>query len=80
MSNFIASMMGFIYPAYRSFKALEKINKSEIIEQWLVYWIIFAFINAAESVVILFIDLPVIFYLFKIFLYLYLVDPKRNGA
>ena len=40
-------VVGFVYPAYASFKALES-KTPESSAQWLTYWIIFGIFNVFE--------------------------------
>jgi receptor expression-enhancing protein 5/6 len=44
----MCSFIGFIYPAYQSFKAIENKNKGDDI-QWLVYWVLYAFFAIIET-------------------------------
>ncbi len=45
----IVSLMGFIYPAYMSFKAISTSTKQDD-TQWLTYWVVYAFFTMTESV------------------------------
>uniref|UniRef100_A0A7S2PGD2 Receptor expression-enhancing protein n=1 Tax=Leptocylindrus danicus TaxID=163516 RepID=A0A7S2PGD2_9STRA len=44
----ICSIVGFIYPAFKSFEAIESKNRSSDV-QWLVYWVIYAFFSVIEK-------------------------------
>ena len=46
----LTSLVGFGYPAFKSFQAIETKNKGDD-TQWLVYWVIFAFFSIAETFV-----------------------------
>ncbi|KAJ1509868.1 hypothetical protein HMI55_007226, partial [Coelomomyces lativittatus] len=43
----ITNLIGFVYPAYASFKSLETPSTDDD-KQWLTYWIVFAFFNLIE--------------------------------
>jgi receptor expression-enhancing protein 5/6 len=43
----LSSLVGFGYPAYKSFQAIESKIKGDD-TQWLVYWVIFAFFSIME--------------------------------
>lgn len=48
-AQLIVSLVGFIYPAYQSFKAISTPN-AEDDTQWLTYWVVYAFFNITESI------------------------------
>lgn len=48
-AQLIVSLVGFIYPAYQSFKAISTPNPDDD-TQWLTYWVVYAFFNITESV------------------------------
>ena len=76
-SGFITSVVGFIYPAYQSFLALETPQKDDDV-QWLTYWIVFGLFSILEyfSDVILY-WLP-LYYLFKLVGLIYLFAPQTK--
>ena len=45
----LCNIVGFAYPAYASFKAIESENNEDDV-QWLTYWVVYAFFNIFESV------------------------------
>ncbi|OQR96403.1 hypothetical protein ACHHYP_15843 [Achlya hypogyna] len=52
-TGFLATVLGFIYPGYASFRVLQKpdlVRKSET-RLWLMYWIVFACFKLAEGLV-----------------------------
>ncbi|KAJ3306429.1 ER membrane protein DP1/Yop1 [Kappamyces sp. JEL0829] len=77
--DLLTNLLGFIYPAYASFKALETDNKIDDV-QWLTYWVVFAFLNLIEFFTdILLFWLP-FYYFFKAVLICWLVLPQTMGA
>ncbi|KAI8898463.1 TB2/DP1, HVA22 family-domain-containing protein, partial [Globomyces pollinis-pini] len=77
--DLLTNILGFVYPSYASFKAIESSNKDDDV-QWLTYWTVFAFLNLIEffSDILLF-WLP-FYYFFKATIILYLVLPQTRGA
>lgn len=78
-SNFITALMGFAYPAYMSFKALESEGEEDDM-QWLTYWVVFIFVNFLDNVFGLFFSIIPLFHLLKLIFYIYLFYPKSKGA
>ena len=49
--SLICDVVGFVYPTYMSFKAIESGDDDTFDDrQWLVYWVVFAFLNMVEVV------------------------------
>ena len=46
-SKLMIDIIGFIYPAYMSFKSMDTSNVDDT--QWLTYWICFSFMNITET-------------------------------
>lgn len=44
----LCSIVGFVYPAFKSFEAIETKVKGDD-TQWLVYWVVFAFFSIIET-------------------------------
>lgn len=45
--RFVGQIVGVVYPAYMSLKAIESVNKNDD-TQWLVYWVVFAVFSLLE--------------------------------
>ena len=78
-SCLICDTLGFVYPAYLSFKTLEskEIDDDKI---YLSYWLIFSLVNIYRisiGSVISIIPFPD---LFRLVFYIYLLHPKTKGA
>merc|ERR1712232_1485561 len=44
----LCNLVGFVYPAYASFKAIETVQKDDD-TQWLTYWVVYAVFTVVES-------------------------------
>ncbi|KAJ3310338.1 hypothetical protein HDV04_005089 [Boothiomyces sp. JEL0838] len=77
--DLLTNLLGFVYPAYASFKALETTSTKDDVH-WLTYWVVFGFFNLIEffSDILLF-WLP-FYYFFKAAIILWLVLPQTMGA
>ena len=75
----LCSIVGFVYPAYKSFEAIESKNRGED-TQWLIYWVVYAFFSIME----VFIDFLVywipFYYAFKLAFLLWAMLPQTKGA
>lgn len=75
----LSSVVGFVYPAVKSFKAIESKNKGDDI-QWLVYWVIFAFFSILETFVDILLYWVPFYYAFKLAFLLWAMLPQTKGA
>lgn len=75
----ISDLIGFLYPAYMSFKAIES---SETVDdtQWLTYWVVFAKFSILESVAGFLVEWIPFYYVIKILFFTWLFHPKFMGA
>ncbi|KAK6587855.1 hypothetical protein RS030_81303 [Cryptosporidium xiaoi] len=75
----ICNIVGFVYPAYMSFKALETPEKMDD-KQWLTYWVVYSVFSIVE----VFIDIVLFwipfYYLFKLCFLFWLFLPQTMGA
>mmetsp|Transcript_57248 Transcript_57248/g.63945 ORF Transcript_57248/g.63945 Transcript_57248/m.63945 type:complete len:166 (-) Transcript_57248:328-825(-) len=77
----VSDLVGFLYPAYMSFKSLEggKTVDGDA-TQWMTYWIIFCSISLLENTFPFLASTVSFFYIVKIGVIIYLYHPKTNGA
>ncbi|KAJ1564299.1 hypothetical protein HK096_008700, partial [Nowakowskiella sp. JEL0078] len=77
--DLITNLIGFLYPAYQSFKAIESSNKEDD-AQWLTYWTVFGFLNIIEFFTDTILFWVPFYHTFKAGLLLYLFLPHFQGA
>lgn len=77
----ITDLIGFLYPAYASFKALEGgKNFDGDATQWMTYWIIFSSLTLLESMMPFLVNQIKWYYAIKCLLVIWLYHPKTTGA
>jgi receptor expression-enhancing protein 5/6 len=75
----VSSIVGFAYPAFKSFQAIETKTKGDD-TQWLVYWVIFAFFSIMETFVDWVLYWIPFYYAFKLAFLLWAMLPQTKGA
>lgn len=75
----ITNAVGFFYPAWQSFKAIENPKKNDD-KQWLTYWVVYAFFSFVEPIGGFFFFWIPYFYILKISFLLWLFLPQFHGA
>ncbi|KAJ3403866.1 hypothetical protein CcCBS67573_g06452 [Chytriomyces confervae] len=75
----ITTLLGFLWPAYQSYKAIEDSDK-ENDTQWLTYWTVFGFFNVIEVFTDVLLYWIPFYYAFKSIIILYLILPQFQGA
>ncbi|OII71537.1 TB2 HVA22 family protein [Cryptosporidium andersoni] len=75
----ICNLIGFIYPAYMSFKAIETPDKMDD-KQWLTYWVVYAIFNIVEAFTDLILFWIPFYYLGKLCFLFWLFLPEMKGA
>lgn len=75
----LTSLVGFVYPAFKSFQAIETKSKGDD-TQWLVYWVIFAFFSIIEVFVDVLLYWIPFYFAFKLAFLLWAMLPQTKGA
>jgi len=75
----LANLLGFVYPTYRSIKAIESKGKSDD-KQWLLYWIVYSFMVVAEELLGVVLERIPFYYFIKLIFLIYLFAPGTKGA
>lgn len=75
----ISDLIGFIYPAYMSFTAIESEGKDDD-AQWLMYWVVFATFSILEGTVMFLLEYIPFYYVVKTVFMVWLFHPKFRGA
>lgn len=75
----ISNLVGFAYPAYASFKAVESEDKADDV-QWLTYWIVYSFFVIFEVFIDTLLYCIPSYYAFKLGFMAWLFMPSTRGA
>ncbi|XP_071556436.1 receptor expression-enhancing protein 5 isoform X2 [Temnothorax nylanderi] len=76
----VCNIVGFVYPAYQSMKALES-PKKEDDTKWLTYWVVFAIFTIIEFFSEYIVCWFPVYWLFKSIFYVWLMAPTEyNGS
>jgi len=79
-SGFIVALLGFLYPAYASVKAIESTQKEDD-TQWLTYWVVYSAFSIVEFFSDIFLSWFPLYFLFKcIFLCWCMAPFSWNGS
>lgn len=80
MSEVLTALIGILYPAYMSFKAIETKEDEDDDKQWLTYWVVFSFTHVFDKVFHIFLSFMPFYYPLKVLFYVFLFYPKTKGA
>ncbi|KXS14187.1 hypothetical protein M427DRAFT_112826 [Gonapodya prolifera JEL478] len=75
----LSNLVGFLYPAWASFVAMETASTSDD-KQWLTYWIVFAIFNLAEHFNDFLLYWIPFYFFFKTIFAVWLYLPQSRGA
>jgi len=75
----LCNIVGFLYPAFKSFEAIESKQKGDD-TQWLIYWVVYAFFSIIEVFVDFLIYWIPFYYAFKLAFLLWAMLPQTKGA
>lgn len=75
----LCNMVGFVYPAWKSFQTIENKNRADD-TQWLVYWIVYAFFSIIEVFNDILLYWIPFYYAFKLAFLLWAMLPQTKGA
>ena len=75
----ISDLIGFLYPTYMSFKAIES-RGTEDDTQWLTYWVVFATFSILEATVMFVLEYIPFYFVVKTCFMGWLFHPKFMGA
>merc|ERR1712070_280555 len=78
-AGLLCNFVGFVYPAYASFKALEADNHVED-RQWLTYWVVYSCFCLVEGFLEMVLFWVPFYYPLKLAFLFYLFLPKTKGA
>ncbi|EJK70245.1 hypothetical protein THAOC_08407 [Thalassiosira oceanica] len=79
----LCSIIGFAYPSYKSFEAIEKRTGSgggPEVTQWLIYWVVFSFFSIIEVFVDTLLYWIPFYWAFKVAFLLWAMLPQTRGA
>jgi receptor expression-enhancing protein 5/6 len=76
-AKLIVDLLGFVYPAYMSFKSMESQGDDT---QWLTYWVVFSFFSIFESCLGILVNFIPFYFWIKIGLIVWMYYPQTQGA
>jgi len=77
--NLLSNLIGFLFPATCSLQAIKTPNKTANM-QWISYWMVFMFSKIVERLLGPIFRLIPLFFLIKMFFYVWCYHPKTKGA
>lgn len=77
--SLVANFIGFVYPAYMSFKSMQT-NQTEDDIQWLMYWIVYSLFSFMESLFHILLSCVPFYHQIKLVFLLWLAYEHTRGA
>ncbi|KAF0701106.1 Aste57867_8403 [Aphanomyces stellatus] len=78
-AGLLCNLVGFVYPAYESFKAIESDDSNDD-SQWLTYWVVYSIFQIVEVFVDFLLYFIPFYYAFKLGFLVWLFLPSTQGA
>ena len=78
-ANPLCLLVGFVYPVYASFKAIQSVEKDDD-TQWLTYWVVYGFFSLVEAFADVLMAWIPAYYLCKLIFLVWCFHPKTRGA
>lgn len=79
--SWFAFGVGFLYPAYMTFKAMEtEEDDRENDRLWMTYWIVFSVVNTFDRFLSFILTIIPFYNFLKIVFYVWMFHPKTKGA
>jgi len=75
----LCSIVGFVYPAYKSLLAIETPTRGDD-TQWLIYWVVYCFFSMIEVFTDFLLYWIPFYYAFKLAFLLWAMMPQTKGA
>eukprot|EP01083_Nonionella_stella_P004904 14320_1 len=75
----LCSVVGFVYPAYKSLLAIESPTRGDD-TQWLIYWVVYCFFSMIEVFTDFLLYWIPFYYAFKLAFLLWAMLPQTKGA
>lgn len=75
----VCSIIGFLYPAYKSLLAIESKSRGDD-TQWLIYWVVYCFFSMIEIFTDFLLYWIPFYYAFKLAFLLWAMLPQTKGA
>lgn len=79
LSRCLILVLGTLYPAYRSYKAIKNKDLREHVK-WMMYWIVFALFTTTETFLDIFFSWFPFYYEIKILFILWVLSPATRGS
>ena len=79
-STLLFFLVGFLYPAYMSYKAIETKADVDDDKQWLTYWVVFSFIHVFDPLLNIVLKIIPFSVILKLAFNIWLLHPKTRGA